>query len=89
MSLWIIIPFVLFELMHFALTLMLLMALGGLGKQHERFKGAMMIMAKQCDGNFESLKDAVNGTVGFINHAFGNTDSKPVITQKIDKTFKN
>ena len=89
MSWWIIVPVVIFELTHFVLTIFLLMALGGLGKQHEGFRRAMFIMAKQCDSNFENLKDTVNEMVRFINSAFGSTENKPVSMQKIDKTFKN
>jgi hypothetical protein len=89
MSLWIIIPFVLFELAHVVLTLFLLLALGGLGKQQGATAAVILMIAKQCDVNFDSLKTAVNGVVLFINHTFEDADTKPVTTQKIDKTFKN
>jgi hypothetical protein len=89
MSWWIIIPFVLFELAHVALTLFLLLAIGGLGKQQGVTAAAIMMIAKQCDVNFDSLKSAVNGVVVFINHTFEDESTKPVSMQKIDKTLKN
>jgi len=85
MNLWIIIPFIVFELLHLAFTLFLLMAVGGLGKQHQRLVGAIKFIALQSDGNFENIKNSLNDLITFINKTFDLTTQDQVENEPMKK----